>query len=87
MNVTQMPPVHAANLVAKSGNTAYGVDVIWPICNTIWDNAMLKQSLSLVNPNEIPVDLLCYRAHLALIMSLTDMKILTSMAHLLYHPK
>ena len=26
--VTQMPPVHAANLVANSGNTAYGVDVI-----------------------------------------------------------
>ena len=24
----QMPPVHAANLVANSGNTAYGVDVI-----------------------------------------------------------
>ena len=28
MKVTQMPPVHAANLVANSGNTAYGVDVI-----------------------------------------------------------
>ena len=28
MKVTQMPPVHAANLVASSGNTAYGVDVI-----------------------------------------------------------
>ena len=28
MKVAQMPPVHAANLVAKSGNTAYGVDVI-----------------------------------------------------------
>ena len=28
MKVTQMPPVHAANLVAISGNTAYGVDVI-----------------------------------------------------------
>ena len=30
-----MPPVHAANLVANSGNTAYGVDVIeywhWPL--------------------------------------------------------
>ena len=25
MKVTQMPPVHAANLVASSGNTAYGV--------------------------------------------------------------
>ena len=28
MKVTQMPPIHAANLVANSGNTAYGVDVI-----------------------------------------------------------
>ena len=28
MKVTQMPQVHAANLVANSGNTAYGVDVI-----------------------------------------------------------
>ena len=28
MKVTQMPPVHAANLVANSSNTAYGVDVI-----------------------------------------------------------
>ena len=28
MKVTQMPPVHAANLVVNSGNTAYGVDVI-----------------------------------------------------------
>ena len=28
MKVTQMPLVHAANLAANSGNTAYGVDVI-----------------------------------------------------------
>ena len=28
MKVTQMPPVHAANLVVNDGNTAYGVDVI-----------------------------------------------------------
>ena len=29
MKVTQMPPVHAANLVAASGDTSYGnVDVI-----------------------------------------------------------
>ena len=28
MKVTQMPPVHAANLVANSGNTAYRADVI-----------------------------------------------------------
>ena len=34
MNVTQMSPVHAANLVANSGNTAYGVDVIGPL----WTN-------------------------------------------------
>ena len=32
MKVTQMPPVHAANLVANSGNTAYRVDVIAPDC-------------------------------------------------------
>ena len=30
MEVTQMPPVHAAKLVANSGNTAYGVDVVDP---------------------------------------------------------
>ena len=28
MKVTQISPVHAANLVANSGNTAYGVGVI-----------------------------------------------------------
>ena len=28
MKVNQMPPVHAANLVAYSGNTAYGVESI-----------------------------------------------------------
>ena len=28
MKGTQMPPVHAENHVANSGNTAYGVDVI-----------------------------------------------------------
>ena len=28
MKVNQMFPVHAANLVANSGNTVYGVDVI-----------------------------------------------------------
>ena len=28
MKVTQIPQVHAANLVENSGNTAYGVDVI-----------------------------------------------------------
>ena len=32
MKVTQMPPVHAANLAANSGNTAYGVDVIKAAC-------------------------------------------------------
>ena len=35
MKVTQMPPVHAANLVANSGNTAYGVDVIMFI-HVVW---------------------------------------------------
>ena len=28
MKVTQMPPVHEANLVASTGSTAFGVDVI-----------------------------------------------------------
>ena len=28
LNVTQMLPVHEANLVANSGNVAFGVDVI-----------------------------------------------------------
>ena len=28
MKVTQMPPVHAMNLVANSGNTAYGVGAL-----------------------------------------------------------
>ena len=34
MKVTQMPPVHAANVVANSGNIAYGVDVIVYITST-----------------------------------------------------
>ena len=29
IKVTQMPPVHAANLAANSGNTAYAIDVIF----------------------------------------------------------
>ena len=33
MEVTQMPPVYAANLVANSDNTAYGVDVI--VCSIL----------------------------------------------------
>ena len=28
MKVTQMPPVHAANLMTNNGNTADGVDII-----------------------------------------------------------
>ena len=36
MKVTQMLPVHAANRVANSGNTAYGVDVLcWRIYSAI----------------------------------------------------
>ena len=42
---------------------------------------------SLVNENEIPVELSCQQGHLALIMSLMSMKILTNMAHLQYHPR
>ena len=30
VKMNQMPPVHAANLAANSGNTVYGVDVIGP---------------------------------------------------------
>ena len=41
----------------------------------------------LVNQNEILIELLCYRAHLALIRSLTSMKMLTNMAHLQYRPR
>ena len=36
MKVTQMPPVHAANLVANSGNTAYGLDVITMFHCFLW---------------------------------------------------
>ena len=37
MKVSQMPPVHAANLVANSGNTTYGVDVITEYIPQIFD--------------------------------------------------
>ena len=42
MKVTQMPPVHAANLVANSGNIAYGVDVITCPCSNIGYFLMIK---------------------------------------------
>ena len=42
---------------------------------------------SLVNQNEIPVDLSHQWAQLALIMALMSMKIFTNMAHLQYHPR
>ena len=42
---------------------------------------------SLVNQNDIPIELLCQRAPLALIMSLMSMKVLTNMAHFQYHPR
>ena len=42
---------------------------------------------SLLNQNGIPVDLSRQRAHLALVMSLTSMTILTNMAHLQSHPR
>ena len=41
MKVTQMPPVHAANLVANSGNTAYGLDVI-TMFHCLYDLARLN---------------------------------------------
>ena len=45
MKVTQMPPVHAANLVAKSGNTVYEVDVIEMV---IYESKMI-QILKFIN--------------------------------------
>ena len=42
---------------------------------------------SLVNQNEILVDMSCCRSHLALIMSLMSMKMLTNMTHLQYRPR
>ena len=50
---------------------------------------MLYQShpVSLVNQNEILIESSCSRAHLALIMPLTSMKMLTKMTHLQYHPR
>ena len=44
MKVTQMPPVHAANLVANSGNTAYGVDVI-VLCNLLQPGVKSKMKV------------------------------------------
>ena len=41
MKVTQMPPVHAVNLVANSGNTAYGVDVITKTNVDLWSQIYL----------------------------------------------
>ena len=56
MKVTQMPPVHAANLVANSGNTAHGVDIIvteiykdehtglnFPLYHCAWVNTFWKK--------------------------------------------
>ena len=50
----------------------------------ITSELMLYQSHpeSLVNQNEILIQLLCWQAPLALIMSLMSMKVLTDMAHL-----
>ena len=42
---------------------------------------------SLVNQTNIIIDLSCWRAHLAVIMSLTDMKILTNITHMEYLPR
>ena len=39
LQVTQMLPVHEANLVANSGNAAFGVDVIG-----MWNSAHLLSS-------------------------------------------
>ena len=56
---------------------------------TIPSELVLYQSHpeSLVNQNEILIELSCQRTHLALIMSLTSMKMMTDMAHLQYGPR
>ena len=56
---------------------------------TIPSEIVLYQSNpeSLVNQNEILSELLCQRADLAIIMSITSMKMLTDMAHLQYHQR
>ena len=57
MKVTQMPPAHAANLVANSGNTVYGVDLIGkgsrddPRARTSW-NVSFTDCLLLSNVPE-----------------------------------
>ena len=47
----------------------------------------LSYPVSLVNQNEVLIELSCQRAHLALIMSLTGMKMLTNMTRMQYHPR
>ena len=46
MKETQMPPVHAANLVANIGNTAYGVDVIEMV---IYESKMIRMLKFIMN--------------------------------------
>ena len=41
MKVTEMPAVHAANLVANSGNTTHGVDVM--MFSKIMDDAQFRE--------------------------------------------
>ena len=55
-------------------------------------NAILAQIMtchgypaSLMNQNEIHIELTCQRAHLAQIMSLMSMKMLANVAHMRYH--
>ena len=50
-----------------------------------WIMPCYSYPVSLVNQNEISVDLLCLDAHLALILSLTSIKMLTNMVHLRCH--
>ena len=42
---------------------------------------------SLVNQNEILIELLCLQAHPVLTMSLTSMKMLPNMNHMQHHPR
>ena len=61
MKVIQMPPVHAANLVANIGNTAFGVDVIVGRLVVvsqviIWTNADFLSFLAIgMNSSEIVI--------------------------------
>ena len=54
MKETRMPPAYSANLVANSGNTIYGVSVIWwivvqSVWTLIYNSTQLSQSIHLIS--------------------------------------